>query len=1086
MATIFLLFVSGLAPAIFAQGTVSSGLTGLVRDSTGSGIGRVAVTARHEPTGTTYTTMTNLAGRYTIAGMVIGGPYTVSATADGFQSTKQTNVETQLGSTIDVNFAMEAGASDVISLDKFTVQAESTDLDSAATGAGGVINSAAIASTPTVQRSFADVARTNAFVALRGILASRTQPIISAVGQNNRFNSIQVDGARINDQFGLNGSGVQSFGNPISLDMIEQFHISISPYDVGQSGFTGVSINAVTKSGTNQFRGSVNYYYTNDDLQSRNVFGATAGTRAPLKQETRGFTFGGPIIRNKLFFFLGYEKFDSTISETAALDPTASAQGTADLAAINARLAAIKTALSYGSSLDFGNYIGRTAGITTSNEVQLAKIDWNIISGQRLSVRYSKTEGELPASGRYTLTNFGAQTGSNPVIAAAPFASNFSSNRFLQAREEEVWTGQLFSQWTPEFKTELRYSQVENSQATPTPISFPEIRIFGVGGVASTGATITNGALVLGTEVNRQGNFLATKTQSFSASGEYLFNNITFSGGFDRDQSDFVNLFRSSSYGVFDFASVQAFVNDTPSTFGRSVYKVGTPVDDVSDYSATGIFGQGRMDIGSRLNITFGSRYDFFATDRRPPLNTQFQQAFGFANTGTVDGADAISPRVSFNYALNESRDTQVRGGLGHFVGRVPWVLISNSYSNSGVGRGNITVNPNGPPNNGTLLAYLQNSFSPTNPIGSAPDVSVTRPIMNLAEDGISPPSVWRANLAVEQKLPTLSSVISVEAIFTRSSKALFIQDLNIKPRFTGSDGRQVYSGSLANAANALKPEFQNVYALSNIKEGESTYVAFTLQRPMKNKWSYNLTYTRGESEDALPAGETVAASLYQRNPVFNQNQIDVTRSAFEVRDRVQASISRQFEIKKGWKTTASLYYEGRTGNPYSFVYNSDANADGVTGNDLVYVPTGVNDPVLAGLTPAVAQSIVDYVNGSELSSYKGRVAPRHAFVMPWTNRLDLHFAQEIPLYKPAHLEIFADFVNFGAWLSKDFFGYYETLTGTGDNELLAIKAFGAASYDANTRQLLMTGTSFPAPAMAVPNNELSRWRIQFGARLKF
>ncbi len=1070
-----------LTPVASAQGIVSSAMTGIVTDSGGKALAGATVTARHEPTGTTYTATTNASGRFSYGGMVVGGPYTVSAVSGGLTG-KQAEVVALLGSTIDVNITV--GASEVVTLSAFKVKGEANDLDSGASGAAAVITSSTIANTASVQRSFADVARTTSFVSLRGVLASRTQPIISAVGQNNRFNSIQVDGARINDQFGLNGSGLQAFGNPISLDTIEQFNVSVSPYDVSQSGFTGASINAVTKSGTNQFHGSAYYYYTNDDLQSPNVFGSTQGTRALLEQKTKGFTLGGPILKDRLFFFLNYEKFDSVSPEIAGFNPTASAQGTTDFAAINARLAAIKSSAPGGSAYDFGTFLGSTATISQFNEIQLAKIDWNIMSGQRFSVRYSKTEGELPASGRYTLTNFGALGGSG--IVTAPFATNLSSNRFVQVRSEEVWAGQLFSQWTPDFKTQLRYAQNEYSQATPTPIAFPEVRIFGVGGVANTGATITNGAVVLGTEINRQGNFVAVKTKSFSGSGEYLLGQWTLSGGFDREQSDFVNLFRSTSYGAFDYASVADFVADNPRAYSRSFYVTGTPPDDVSDFAINGLFSQARWNVSNRLNATFGLRYDFFTADKRPPLNAAFKNAFGFGNDGSVDGSNAISPRVSFNYAVDDNRTTQFRGGVGHFVGRIPWVIVSNSWSNSGVGRSQITAAGVGAAGIPTLSSYLSSSFDPKNPIGTAASVNVGSPVINLIEDKMSPPSVWRGNFAIDRKVPLFDSTLTLEGVQTVASEALFIRDLNLRPRFVGSDGRQVFSGTPGNQANVLRTGFANVYAMSSISEGESTYISLTLARQMKNHWSYSVGYTHGRATDALPLGETVAGSQFGRNPVFNQNKVEVARSAFEVQHRIQVSLAREFELRKNYKTTVSLYYEGRSGNPFSYVYGgTDMNGDGVNNNELIYVPTGTSDPVLAALTPAVRDAMMAYVNGGELASFKGRVAPRHGFRMPWINRLDLHIGQTIPVFKTVELEVFADFVNFGSWFSKKVFGYTEVLPGQGDNELLTTKLFGAATYTA-TGQLQMTGTSFANPAIATPNNDLSRWRMQFGARLRF
>lgn len=1089
------LCAAGFSLTMHAQGIVSSGMTGIVQDSGGRPVVGAAVTATHVPTGTAYTASTNAAGRFSFGGMVVGGPYTVSVSAAGFKPARQDNLDTLLAATVDANFRLETGTAEIVTLEKFTVRGEANELDSSATGAGSVITRDTIDLTATVQRSFADVARTNPYVNLRSVLASRSQPIISALGQNNRFNSIQVDGARINDQFGLNGSGLQAFGNPISLDTIEQFSVTVSPYDASQSGFTGASINAVTKSGTNEFRGSAYYYYTDQDFQGANVFGSTQGTRAALEQETKGFTLGGPILKNRLFFFLNYEKFDSTTSDTAGFDPTGTAQGQADLAAINNRLTAIKSAIPGGSALDFGTFRGRTTAITQTNEINLAKLDWNISKHHRMSVRYNKTEGELPVSGYYNRGGNG-QSGYNPLsgsgIPNAFYGTNLSSNGYVQARTEEVWAAQVFSQWSSDFKTEVRYAQNDYQQLTPVPIDFPEINIFGISGISAAGTTLTgaggiaSGALGIGTERNRQGNILKVKTRSYSASGEYLWKNFVFSGGFDREESDFYNLFRGSSYGVFDYASVQDFVNDNPRTFLRSVYVKGTNPADESAFSVNGIFGQARWQPNYRLGMVFGLRYDWFTTGLRPPLNADFQRAFGFGNDGTIDGTSSISPRVSFNYALDDSRVTQVRGGIGHFVGRIPWVMVSNSYGNSGIGRSQIGILVASPTTTVPRLTdYLRSSFDPKDPIGSVASATATRPTINFNTDKLKPPSVWRGNLAVDRRLPIFDSVLTLEVIRTEASKAMFYRDLNLRPRFVGSDGRQVFSGALSVAANALNPGFSNVYELSNTSLGASTNLAVTLNRPMKDRWSYSASYVRGTSKDAFPLGETVAGSFVNRNPVFNQNRPEVARSAFEIRDRVQLSLAREFEFVKKFKTTVSLYYEGRTGNPYSFVYSNDVNQDGVNGNDLIYVPTGTNDPVMSLLSPAVAQAYMNYISGGVLAKYQGRVAPRHAFIMPWINRLDLHVSQQIPIFKRVEFEVFADFINFGAWLSKDVFGYTETITGAGDNELFATALFGNATYNA-AGELKMNSPSFTTPLSPTPNNELSRWRIQFGARLKF
>ncbi len=1094
-----------LTPA-FGQSNVSAALSGLVTDNAGKPLVGAKITTLHVPTGTTYTAETGSTGRFNISGLQPGGPYTITADATGFRSTIQQGITAQLGETIDASLRLPPA--DVVVMDKFEVTADANDLDSASTGAGSVLDSNKLSTSPTVSRSFADMVRTNPFVQLRSVLVTRQMPAISAVGQNNRFNSVQVDGARINDQFGLNGSGLQSFGNPISLDALEQMSVAISPYDPDHSGFTGVSINAVTKSGTNQFHGSGYYYYTNDDMQGPDVFGTGRTLRAKLLQKTYGYTAGGPIIKNHLFFFANYEKYSSISSDTATVDPTATAAGTSDLARVLARAAAINTLT--GKGYNFGKFDGRTAALKQADTKKLIKLDWNATSTQRFSVRYTKVNGELPQAGKYSQGNTLNPLSSVGFSVATTNIAGLNSNGYNQVRNEETVAAQLFSQWTSRFKTELQWSKNRYNQATPVTSTLPEIRIFGFSGLNKSGATVNaNGVLVMGTEQNRQGNFVSVETSSQRANAQYTLSNLHFAAGYDREKSKFVNLFRSSSYGMFDFANVTAFENDVIQNYLRSTYLKGTAKDESSDFAVNGVYGQMNWSPNARFSTMVGLRYDWFETGARPPLNaasnpnaaTDFVGIFGLRNDGSVDGSNLISPRFNFNLSLDSERKVQVRGGIGHFTGRIPWVIMSNSFGNSGVGRSTTRTGVT------SLVNYLsgvvdpvnpQNTFDINNPIGTTTSAAVGIPGINLATDKLKPPSVWRSNLAFDRKLSFWSSNFTIEAIHTKAAQALFIRNFNLKPRIVGSDGRQVFSGSTTSGPQ--RPEFGDVLATTNIKMGFSTYVSATLAGKIKDKWAYNVSYTRGRAIDAIPLGETVASSQFTRNPVFNQNVPTLARSAFEVANRIQSTLSREFRFRPGYKSTISLYYEGKTGNPYSVVYANDANADGTSANDLVYVPNGMSDPVIVasianGLSTTVAQNIVNYADNSILTTYRGQVAPRYGFTMPWVNRLDLHLAQEIPIYKPATFEIFADFVNFGSWFSKKTFGYMETIQGTGDNDLFATTTFGSAAY--NVAGQLLVGTagtggtvtplaSFTRPTEPTPDNNQTRWRIQLGGRLKF
>ncbi len=376
-----------LASSAVAQ-VVSSGLSGLIRDAKSAPITEAVVTATHVPTGSVYTATSGSTGRYNFRGLIPGGPYTVVVKKDGFTPTQRTDVTTSLGADLDLGFTLTA--SDVVAMEAFTVKEDANDLDGGAIGAGSVLTAERLAAKPTSERSLADMVSATPLITLRSTFGDREESQITAVGQNNRYNSVLIDGARINDQFGLNGTGLASFFNPLSLDTIEQIATDVSPYDVKLASFTGAAINAVTKPGTNRFKGSLYYYFRGDELAGVQLQGENERERflngankivPPLERTTMGATFGGPIIKNRLFFFLNYEELESA---GAGRDPRFS---TPNESAILTRLGQISSAA--GKTIAWGNPVtSRTSNVSEEKKI-LAKIDWAINSDHRLSVRYS-------------------------------------------------------------------------------------------------------------------------------------------------------------------------------------------------------------------------------------------------------------------------------------------------------------------------------------------------------------------------------------------------------------------------------------------------------------------------------------------------------------------------------------------------------------------------------------------------------------------------------------------------------------------------------------------------------------------------
>jgi hypothetical protein len=1075
-AFVALLLVTGLQAQV-----VSAGLSGLVRDTGGTPIPGATVTVVHTPTNATSTAVTNQFGRFAVRGLPVGGPFRVTGDAPTYTSESVSDIFTQLGADTELVLTMKGA---VVQMERFVASASRSDLDASATGSGTVLSATRIETQPTVNRSFADLMRTNPYVTVRA-----GTDRVAALGMNNRFNSISVDGARINDSFGLSPSGLVSTVNPFAMESLEQFSVDLSPYDVRRSGFTGASVNAVTKSGTNQFRGSAYYIATNDDLQGRDIVGPTAGGRQYSEERTYGFTLGGPIWKNRLFFFLNFDDFERKgVSVSPIFVPDATA-----LSAIEARVSQIESTAS--GSPDFGSISG--GANITPEEKRLAKVDWNITDDHRMTVRYSETVGSQPSFGGLNNTNFsgGAALTGAPAIGRV---TAFSSNFYDQERTEEIWAGQLFSNWGPNLKTSLAYSKVDLGTDSITSVTFPEVRIYGVPGIdANTGAAVPNGVVVFGTENSRHGNKLQVNSETFTASGDYTLGRFTFSAGADREETKFLNLFRQSSYGVIGYRTVADFVADTPFAFTRSVVQNGFPIADVSEFEQTAIFGQIKTDVSPRFNFTLGLRYDWMASPIPPTENPAFVAAFGRTNAGTIDDTSLLAPRASFNYALNEERSTQVRGGLGVILGRNPWVWISNSYGGTGVGRFNqpASTAPT------SLANYLNTQFDPANPIGtSTTQQPASTAVISLIDPGLKLPSILRGNLALDHKLPAIGANLTIEYIHTQVLQAMFIDNLNLRPTTIGADGRQRFAGS-AGAAPRI-PGFGNVLRMRNVEEGVSRYFSIQLSRPLRNDWAYNVSYTRGYATEAQNLGSSTAGSTWQFNAVFNQNAVEVERSDFEIRDRIQAALTKQFRYWRDLKTTVSLFYEGRTGSPYSWVYSNDFNSDGFSGNDVVAVPSGASDPRFdfSALNSAQLASYLGFFERNGLSDYAGGIAPKNAFVQPFQNRLDLRIQQEIPAFKTVRVKLFADFINFGSWLSRDLFNYTQTLpiptntglvrnlpgatySGTGEGARIAI----LPTVPGQPATFNSAGeVNVPSNSAIAVNNGDSRWRIQLGVRLEF
>jgi hypothetical protein len=1082
--------LAGLAFAGTAvgQGITSSAISGFVNSTTGTPISGATVTVVHEPSGTRATTTTRANGQYDISNLRVGGPYTVTVSGPGAPANPVRNIFVEVGQTTEVNVG--SGAGNVVQMQAFNVAGErDTTFDAARMGAGTGFTDEDIQSIATIRRDVQDIARLDSRITLTALDQGGQ---LSAQGQNFRFNSFLIDGVEANDPFGLNSNGVAALRSPIPLEAVESLDIQLNPFDVRRSNFTGVLINAVTKSGTNELQGSVFYEFTNDDLRGKNP---RTGAKEPFDERTYGLTVSGPILKDRLFFSFAFEDFErESASPARGFEPNAASRALIDQVIARARQLGYEP-----GTLD------AVGGNIAKQKTYLGKIDWNISDAHRVAVSYRENEGSTPIFAGVTSTT----------------GTSLSNHWYDQPRNNETYTAQLFSQWNSDFRTEISYSN-SKYEASPqnrgTP--FPAIGIGGLTGTRTdTGATVT-GFLNFGTEFSRQLNLLNTKEELFKISGDYSIGDHTITAGLELTQVDYDNRFLQAYYGSYTFNNSAAF-GTTPARTGVENFLLGLPTSYTNaqpfagntieqvfakwTYKGYAGYIQDTWRPNQQLTLTGGVRLDYPTTSNNPPFNQAFATAFGIRNDTTNDGNMTVSPRAGFNYSFRTDRKTELRGGVGLFNGRTPTVWLGNAYQNAGTAY-TITTNVNG--NNQPTLQFQPDVTRQPIPAGTPPT-----PNINVTDPDFQNPTLWKGNIALDHQLPVGGLVATLEFTATKTQNAPFVEFLNFQEATTGAttlpDGRIRYAGNVTpgfstnanpnaltapyNPATTTFPQtntngrrristFADVYRITNSSKGQSTDYTLAIQRPWKNKWSAGVAWTRGRATEVSPMTSSTAGSLFTTRAIFNPNEDKASTSNTQTADKIVARYARQFEFIQKWPTTFSLVYEGRTGRTYSWVFEGDANGDGFTGNDLLYVPTGPSDPKVRWLSTAERDAFFEFANANGLNQYAGGVVPRNSERSPWTNTFDLTLRQAIPFgWRNSRAEVYLQVINLGNLLNDEWglvdevpFTYRRTVAGT--------------LYDAATNQYVyvFNGQTLDGVPTVADDTSTSRWQAKIGMTIKF
>lgn len=1057
-----------LTSAVFGQGVTTSGITGLVTDKNGGALSGATVTAVHEPSGTRAATVTGSGGRYSITGLRVGGPYTVTITSKDNESTTQQDIYLGLDHPQTVDASLSTA---VVVLEAYTVKAsKDVTFDSNKMGAGATFNKDQIGQVPMIRRDVQDVVNMDTRASLT-INTSTGEFSVSAMGQNSRYNSFLVDGQQSNDPFGLNANGFSSLRSPVPMEALAAMSVDISPYDATRSGFTGALINAVTKSGTNDFHGSIYTYYTGKNLRAKNpgqgAADPTRGTLTPLSEHTYGLTFGGPLIKDKLFFFFAYDSFKG---ERLPYSPISFLPNSADVATIQA------AAKNYG--IDAGDLSG---GIVASKQkTYLAKLDWNINENQRASLSYRRTDSSAP--------NF--SNGST--------FTQFTSNAYQANRITDNLSLLLNSTWTPELRTETGLAAIKyNGTATPYTALAPAIYINGVVGTnLNSGATVANGSLDLGTNPSYQHNALSTKDYNGHIYADYTLNAHEFKFGVDMDKSIYKDLFAQYFTGLYAFASPAAFIAGTPNYIRYQQPIPGYTVNDADYYYSyidTGALVQDTWKPTANLTILAGLRYDVASYPTAPIFLPAFQTAFGIPNNSTGDGNYTVAPRFGFNYQMPKWKNLkfQVRGGLGLFQGTNPAVWVGNSYGTTGLINsviiGSSTSSTTNPP--------LGAPYTPFHPdpgyVQTLPPPAVPTPNIALTDPGFKTPTSWKANLAFDTTLPWYNLVATLEANFIQVKDGLYYHNLNFKPNATtplNPDGRNRYSGT-----SGLYSNFSNsVLELSNTDKGGSQAYTFMLARRMKDNWAFAFAYTHTHATEVQPLTSSVASTNFTNRPSINPNDNVAVRSAYVVPEKYVASLTHEFHFFTGAHTSTRLtgVFRDQIGHTFSWVFFGDANNDGSSGNDSFYVPAGPTDPKVVWSTSGAdptgsiqAANFWAFVAGTDLKKYQGQIVPANRSSNPTQKTIDLHLEQEIPLsFHNSRLLLFVDCLNFANIFKKT----WGVTTGQdfGNGYSAYSRPVASATVNASGQYVYTFSSSTQGTQQVF--TDLSRWQLQLGARIEF
>lgn len=1053
-----------LVPGFMAlgQGITTSSMNGRVTDDTGEPLPGATVIAVHTPTGTQFGNVTNAEGFYRIPNMNVGGPYKITISFVGFDDFVKENIYLTLGQT----FKLDADMSEqVTELEGVTVTANQNDIfDGNRTGAQTMVELETIDATPTIGRSIGDFAR---WLPQARIDEGEDGFEISIAGINNRYNSIYIDGAVSNDVFGLSASGTnggQTGVSPYPIDAIEQFNVAIAPFDIRQSGFAGGTVNAITRSGTNSIQGSAYWYFRNENYAGETPAEdfSTGVVREQLPEFSSniyGVRVGGPIIKDKLFFFVNAE-----VQRQETPQPY---DVTNYIGSSSADIPNVISTLN-GLGYDPGAFDNNTSFL--NSEKIIAKLDYNLGTKHKLSLRHSYVSAENLEARRSSTSTIQFRNGSEYFVSKTNSTALELKSNFDNA-SNQLMIGATFVR----------------DDRDPFGDPFPSITV-----------RDGSGRFIIGAEPFSTANLLNQDAITINNNFELYRGRHVFLIGANLEFYKATNLFIPFNYGNYTWNDVPSFLAGNPADSYSRTY---SQVDNISgDGSASGVtfnsafyalYLQDEMQVSDNLTMTLGLRMDIQTFEDTPenadfnnnalPLIEAVYDTKGARTGKFIDPKAYFSPRLGFNYDLTGNQTSQIRGGIGLFTSRLPLVWPGGAYNNNGANLGSVFTS------NEPFVADVNQQ----NPTTLDPNNLQYGGQVDLYADDFKIPRILKMNVGYDQQLPW-GIVATADFIYSKWITDIFYQDINLQPAdpaldLTGTpDTRDIYSGA------RIAPGYSRVMLASNVNKGYSYNASISLKKNFDFGLRTSVSYSYGDAYNVFEGTSSQNSSQwrYRQTVSSRNNNTSLGRSQFAPGHRVFGQLGIKKKYANFFATGITFLYEARTGNYFSYIIGDANNMTGVDSRtpELAYIPRSNAEINMSASDYAILDALIE--SDPYLREHRGEYAERNMSAHRLESILDLRFEQDFIVGlgsgKQNILRFTIDIFNFGNMLNKEWGKMYQREDTRFDYALYDFDSFAA------------DGTTPIFTAVQYNDNQAyngnlddsglrsSRWQMQFGLRYIF